>query len=732
MHSRTTVLLLGLALFYCLSVQAQTLETMPCNTDFVASPSTQRGGRYITAQGALNVLFVYVQFPDNDYAPTNPNWPKGGAPSYSNQTVDQVWSPTPTPGGFTDYFNQMSFSALRITGRSDTITTPHTRAWYLQNNWRRPAIQKEILQELDARIDFSEFDHWRFNSEYNLTNTPDHVVDMIFMMWRDIASDLPNWQQVQSQLDLVPGGEASLGYGNQFTVDNGVDTIRMGYSGNGSGVTVIFGRNSGLDAWTIWSTARHEFGHWLLGGNEYHTQLGTWGLLSGFGAPSGCINSFERERLAWINFNTIDSISTPRTITNATLPDFVATGIAYRIKIPGGGTDEWYLLENHQRTSVFDIPDNNVPTAKGLFVLRQGASTGSTVGVISAQGRFTWTVPYQLPNIYGSNPPNLPVFQREGPSRVSGYTKRQNVLWTWQGVPQPAAAIHYHLDYVTGLLHQAPPTIYTGDGQDQFDINYNTVFSPASNPSTNIYANANKVGFEITSMANGVCTMNIHINTVEAASPSKPALGLNPGDLPCYYGWICLAWGADFWDGLPIESDVSWSELQRKIGTGPWVTVYAGPYRTWSDGSITYDPNGSTPVYFRVRVRDTQNKWSVWSELFNTKMMDIAWQEKAFHGNIPDETPSTFELSQNYPNPFNPTTTIKYQLPEDGFVNLKVFNVLGQEVAALVSGGVSAGYHSASFDANGLSSGVYFARLTASNSLGRVVFTKTMKLLLAR
>ncbi len=399
MHSRTTVLLLGLALFYCLSVQAQTLETMPCNTDFVASPSTQRGGRYITAQGALNVLFVYVQFPDNDYAPTNPNWPKGGAPSYSNQTVDQVWSPTPTPGGFTDYFNQMSFSALRITGRSDTITTPHTRAWYLQNNWRRPAIQKEILQELDARIDFSEFDHWRFNSEYNLTNTPDHVVDMIFMMWRDIASDLPNWQQVQSQLDLVPGGEASLGYGNQFTVDNGVDTIRMGYSGNGSGVTVIFGRNSGLDAWTIWSTARHEFGHWLLGGNEYHTQLGTWGLLSGFGAPSGCINSFERERLAWINFNTIDSISTPRTITNATLPDFVATGIAYRIKIPGGGTDEWYLLENHQRTSVFDIPDNNVPTAKGLFVLRQGASTGSTVGVISAQGRFTWTVPYQLPNI---------------------------------------------------------------------------------------------------------------------------------------------------------------------------------------------------------------------------------------------------------------------------------------------------------------------------------------------
>ncbi len=72
----------------------------------------------------------------------------------------------------------------------------------------------------------------------------------------------------------------------------------------------------------------------------------------------------------------------------------------------------------------------------------------------------------------------------------------------------------------------------------------------------------------------------------------------------------------------------------------------------------------------------------------------------------------TLTLSQNYPDPFNPTTTIEFTVPEDGVVSLKVYEVLGREVATLVNGELKAGVlHQATFDGTNLPSGVYFSRL---------------------
>ncbi len=93
--------------------------------------------------------------------------------------------------------------------------------------------------------------------------------------------------------------------------------------------------------------------------------------------------------------------------------------------------------------------------------------------------------------------------------------------------------------------------------------------------------------------------------------------------------------------------------------------------------------------------------------------------------NIISSVPSSYDLSQNYPNPFNPSTTIKFTMPEQGNVSLKVFDRLGREVADLVSGYRNVGTYEISFDASQLSSGIYFYKLSTDN----FVSTKKMTLI---
>ncbi len=89
------------------------------------------------------------------------------------------------------------------------------------------------------------------------------------------------------------------------------------------------------------------------------------------------------------------------------------------------------------------------------------------------------------------------------------------------------------------------------------------------------------------------------------------------------------------------------------------------------------------------------------------------------------ELPEGFSLQQNYPNPFNPSTSISFDLPAASAVRLSVFDVLGREVAVLVSGKMTAGNHAVSFDATGMQSGMYIYRLETANQ----TMTKSMVLM---
>ena len=90
------------------------------------------------------------------------------------------------------------------------------------------------------------------------------------------------------------------------------------------------------------------------------------------------------------------------------------------------------------------------------------------------------------------------------------------------------------------------------------------------------------------------------------------------------------------------------------------------------------------------------------------------------------ELPLVFSLEQNYPNPFNPVTNIRFSIPVSGFTSLKVYDIMGREVASLVNSELIAGIYEYRFDAGKLNSGTYFYSLTSSD------FKQTKKMLVLK
>ena len=138
----------------------------------------------------------------------------------------------------------------------------------------------------------------------------------------------------------------------------------------------------------------------------------------------------------------------------------------------------------------------------------------------------------------------------------------------------------------------------------------------------------------------------------------------------------------------------------------------------------------------------SQDFGGVLDDLQGCVINGIAYGDTSFTiVSVEDEfgSPSNFYLAQNYPNPFNPTTKIKYTIPtppvssplvkgrtKEGFVTLKVYDVLGNEIATLVNEEKPAGEYEVEFDATGLPSGVYFYQLRAGN------FVETKKMVLLK
>jgi hypothetical protein len=148
-------------------------------------------------------------------------------------------------------------------------------------------------------------------------------------------------------------------------------------------------------------------------------------------------------------------------------------------------------------------------------------------------------------------------------------------------------------------------------------------------------------------------------------------------------------------------------------------------------------------VYYNFETNDKENSRAVskkLDELFplsigaieahrilgDKEYFDIYPEEQSIKKTVTTAAPTEYELYDNYPNPFNPATTINFQIPKDGYVTLKVYDILGREVATLVNEEKKAGSYSYKFDASELSSGVYIYKITAND------FVQSKKMLLMK
>jgi hypothetical protein len=107
--------------------------------------------------------------------------------------------------------------------------------------------------------------------------------------------------------------------------------------------------------------------------------------------------------------------------------------------------------------------------------------------------------------------------------------------------------------------------------------------------------------------------------------------------------------------------------------------------------------------------------------VFSYRAYRLTWSEGAHK-----PYPGSYSLHQNFPNPFNPITTIRYDISDDGFVSLKIYDMLGRTVKTLVSENLTKGKYSVSFNADGLASGVYFYKLVVND------YTESRKMMLVK
>jgi hypothetical protein len=186
---------------------------------------------------------------------------------------------------------------------------------------------------------------------------------------------------------------------------------------------------------------------------------------------------------------------------------------------------------------------------------------------------------------------------------------------------------------------------------------------------------------------------------------------------------------------IPVELISFTAEISKNGVSLNWTTATETNNSGWNIERKQPDQNWQSVGFVEGNGNSTTSKNytfiddNLTSGIYQYRLQQIDFNGSVNYSNIVEvdfnQLPEEFALYQNYPNPFNPSTTIKFDIPASAFVNLSIFNSIGENVGTIVNDQFEAGVHSVRFDASDLSSGIYFYRLAADIQ----VFTKKMLLI---
>jgi hypothetical protein len=187
--------------------------------------------------------------------------------------------------------------------------------------------------------------------------------------------------------------------------------------------------------------------------------------------------------------------------------------------------------------------------------------------------------------------------------------------------------------------------------------------------------------------------------------------------------WLMQYWSSGQWVN---EAQFTYTNNSNgKVLTSLYQNWWNSTWTNYHQSTCTYDANGNELTGY-----NTQWSNSSWQPFDYDFIVNVNGNDYYFNGyaiNLSYILVNTtgvladnniikgYSLSQNYPNPFNPSTTISFDLPTKSYVSLKVFDVMGREVATIASEELSAGTYTRQWNASNMSSGIYFYRLQAGN-----------------